>query len=883
MQQIYWYWLRGLGITISSLPIFWSNYSLAQITPDTTLPSNSNVRQEGNTTIIEAGTKAGSNLFHSFQEFSVLTGGTAFFNNPTDVQNIISRVTGGSVSNIDGLIRANGTANLFLINPHGIIFGQNARLDIGGSFVGSTANSLKFADGFDFSATAPQTTPLLTINTPIGLQFAGNSGDIRVQGISGLRSSDEGLGLRVPSGKTLALVGGNVTIEGAFLNAPGGRIELGSVTGVNQVNLNQTNQGWTLNYQNANNLGNIQISRSFVDIAIERDSSIQSQQERGAISIQASQLDVKGTSVVRASTFTSAPSGNISINVQRLIIQEGASVITQVSGTGLGGNLTINASESVQLIGTDPDFPFPTFLSTETDGAAKAGSLTINTPVLLLQDYALISAATFDTEDAGDLTINTDELLIQNGAAVDTGTFGAGKGGNLNITANKIQVIGRDANGRRSTINASAETGSTGDAGDLNINTSELLIRDGAQVATATFGAGKGGNLTVKADTVQLFGNPTVGVRGSSFLSTQAAEGSAKDAGDMTISTDELLVRDGAQVNTVTFGAGKGGNLTIKADTVQLIGQSPIGRPSGISTSAEFSASGTAGNLTMNTRELLIQDKAGVFVRSQGTGNAGNLTLDASFVRLNNGTLTADTRSVNTDPNQPQATITLRVKDLILLRRNSNITANATGENVIGGDINIDTKFLAAAENSDITATSDDFRGGRVRIKAMGIFGTQSRNESTSESDITARGKTPELSGTIELNTIDVDLSRGLVELPTNLVDASQQIAQSCIPRRGESNSFVVTGRGGMPLSPSEPLRQRAVVTQWVTLDEGIENETHTQAKPTLAEKQQPIIEAQGWVIDERGDVQLVAQVPNEMKIQKSGVRSQNKFCPAGS
>jgi filamentous hemagglutinin family protein len=874
MQQIYW--LQGLGITISSVTVFWSNYSLAQITPDTTLSNNSNVTRDGNISIIEGGTQAGSNLFHSFQEFSVLTGDAAFFNNATNVQNIISRVTGGSVSNIDGLIRANSTANLFLINPNGVIFGQNARLDIGGSFVGSTANSLKFADGFNFSATAPQTTPLLTINVPIGLQFGENPGNIHVQGIGGRASSEEGLGLRVLSGKTLALVGGNVTIEGAFLNAPGGRIELGSVTGINQVNLNQTNQGWTLNYQNASNFRNIQIFRSFVNITPEENSNIQSQQESSAISFRGSQLNLE-TSVIRANTFTSAPGGNVSINVQRLIMRGGSSVVTQVFDTGSGGDLTINASEFVQLIGPAVEFPFDTFLSTETYGSGKAGSLTINTPVLLLQNRVLVSAAAEkgSTGNAGDLTINTGELLIRDGGIVNNGTFGTGKGGNLTVTANKIQVIGRTANGRRSAIGASAEAGSTGDAGDLNINTGELLIQNGAQVATATFGAGKGGNLTVKADTVQVFGNPTVGVRGSSFLSTQATESSTGDAGDMTISTGELLVRDGAQVNTITSGAGKGGNLTIKADTVQLSGQSPIGRASSISTSAEFSSSGTAGNLTMNTRELLIEDRAGVFVRSQGTGNAGNLTLNASIVRLDNGTLTADTRSVNTDPNQPQATINLRVKDLILLRRHSNITANATGENVIGGDVNIDTKFLAAAENSDITATSDDFRGGRVRIKAIGIFGTQSRNERTSESDITARGKTPELSGTIELNTPDVDPSRGLVELPVNLVDASQQIAQGCTPRRGQSNSFVVTGRTGMPLSPSEPLRQRAVITQWVTLDEGIKNETDAQAKPTLTENQQPIIEAQGWVVNKRGDVQFVAQVPNEMRIQ-------NRFCTAG-
>ena len=180
----------GLSFTATS--------AMGQITPDGSLPTN--VEQQGNVTEITGGGRAGNNLFHSFQDFSVPTGNEAFFNNAMDIANILSRVTGGNISSIDGLIRANGTANLFLLNPAGIIFGNNARLNIGGSFLGSTGEGLLFEDGTEFSA-VDSSAPVLTINAPIGLNLRDPTGTIANTG-----------NLNVD--RDLTLAAGNLNLQG---------------------------------------------------------------------------------------------------------------------------------------------------------------------------------------------------------------------------------------------------------------------------------------------------------------------------------------------------------------------------------------------------------------------------------------------------------------------------------------------------------------------------------------------------------------------------------------------------------------------------------------------------------------------------------------------
>jgi filamentous hemagglutinin family protein len=188
---------------------------------DVTTPDGSNFD-------INGGDKAGGNLFHSFGNFSVPNGGSANFLNSPDIVNIINRVTGGKISDIQGLISAQGGANLFLINPAGIVFGANASLNIGGSFLGSTADSLLFDDGTEFSATNP-TKPLLTVNAPIGLNLRDNPGDITLNNST----------VEINAGKNVSLVGGNIALDNSELSLSGGRIELGGLSAAGTITFNQ--------------------------------------------------------------------------------------------------------------------------------------------------------------------------------------------------------------------------------------------------------------------------------------------------------------------------------------------------------------------------------------------------------------------------------------------------------------------------------------------------------------------------------------------------------------------------------------------------------------------------------------------------------------------
>jgi filamentous hemagglutinin family protein len=459
--------LMRIGIFAFACLHFSSRIANAQVTADDTV--NTQVTQTDNVAEITGGETRGDNLFHSFQEFSVGAGETASFLNSNDIANIFSRVTGGDISNIDGLIQASGSANLFLINPAGITFGEGASLNIGGSFYGSSADSILFKDG-EFSATDLENPPVLTINAPIGLGFRDNPQDI-VNQSRALDSTGQFIsGLQVLEGKNLALIGGDVRFDGGVITAPGGRVELGGLSatgtisfnddgsfsfpkGIARSNISLSNDAF-VNVSSKGggsirvNTNNLELSSgSFLNAGISVDSDSKDAQAGDIVIDATNAINLSQTSNIfnQAGANAVGNAGNIEINTNSLKLTDGSQITSGSFGQGNAGKVEIDATGTVTFQGRDRQdsqvFPSGVVNNVASKGIGNAGDVEINASNLELTDGAQVSAEQQGEGIAGNINIEAQDSIFLDNAVIQNTNAGTGLAGTIKLNApNEISI-----------------------------------------------------------------------------------------------------------------------------------------------------------------------------------------------------------------------------------------------------------------------------------------------------------------------------------------------------------------------------------------------------------------------------------------------------------
>ena len=735
-------------LLVSTVSLAFTYPVSAQVIPDNSLGSESSIVTPNVTVkdaiadLIEGGATRGNNLFHSFSEFNISEGGNVYFANPDGIANILTRVTGNNASKIFGTLgvlkdmlcpcgtasHIDGGANLFLLNPNGIVFGENAALDVNGSFMATTADSYLFDNGIKYSASNPDIPPLLTIDLPVGVQLGNNSGSITVQGAGHNLGLDpftftpirdnRPVGLEVETGNTLALLGGEIDLRGGNLTALQGRVELGSVGATETVGLNPTNDGFTVEYDQINNFSEINLTNA-ASIEVSGNGG-------GNINLLGENISVVENSAIIANTVGTNDGGQIGLTASesvKVIITEGefpGSILNQVElgATGDGGNLTIDAKD-LEITGR---------ISTSTFGAGNSGDLTVNAESIEIKKASqsiltgLYSTVAFPsaTGKGGNVTVESDRIVLEDGGQIASGTFGTGNSGDLSVNAESIEIKGITPQGDPSGLYSTVGFQATGRGGNLMVESDRIILEDGARIASGTFGAGNSGDLTVDAESIEIKGI-TPQSDPSGLYSTVGFQATGR-GGNLTVESDRIVLEDGGQITSGTFGTGNSGDLSVNAESIEIKGITPQGDPSGLYSTVGFQATGRGGNLMVESDRIILEDGARIASGTFGAGNSGDLTVNAESIEIKGITPQGD-------PSGLYSTVGFQATG-----RGGNLTVES--DRIVledGGLISTGTLGLGNSGDLTVNAESIKIRGNSSQGFHSGLFSSVAAPEATGE------------------------------------------------------------------------------------------------------------------------------------------------------
>ncbi len=678
------------------------------------------------------GQTRGNNLFHSFSDFNLNSSESATFSGAANINNIISRVTGGNASNIDGTISStiNG-ADFYFINPNGVVFGENATLNVSGSFYATTADYVTLGSDGRFDASQPGNS-VLTVSTPSAFGFV----DASIAPITVNRSQ-----LAVAEGETLALIGGDIHLsgieavfgnDGGTLRAASGRTELISLASVGEVDM--TDDPDVSSFQN---LGNISMDRGTY-INTRGDPG-------GTIYIRGGNLVIESSSLTSATTGDVDHAGigiDIAVrgDLEMRIVQTGYDATTEIVsssfGTGRAGDVRIRADRLIMrgennVSDTRPAGAY-TAIASRAFGSGDGGDITVDVHEVSLGTNSQIDTHSLGGGHAGDISLNSNSLEIVGiegpSSRISSSTFSPGNAGSLNINANNISIQGGTNNFVGISSQASSASGANATSGDINITTDQLTVRDGAQINADVFsGSGDAGDINVNANSIEISGINNRGFSAGLF-STTSGFNTRGNAGDINVTTNDLTLSQGGRIDNSAYSWGAAGNIDIVANNVQIYGAGIAGTSSGL-----FSISGwvatRGGNIDVAADRLELVDGGLISTQTVGIGNGGNINLDVD--RL----LVTGVDSVN------ELASEITASTVVFLYPNY-----ALGD---GGSININARDAEVSDQGRIsTASSSAGDGGTTTIDADTIMVSD-------KGIITATSTSTGQAGNLSLNTTD--------------------------------------------------------------------------------------------------------------------------------
>ncbi|NEP64078.1 filamentous hemagglutinin N-terminal domain-containing protein [Moorena sp. SIO3A5] len=534
-------------------------------------------------------------------------------------------------------------------------------------------------------------------------------------------------------------------------------------------------------------------------------------------------ISLKSAGINSLTSGNNGNAGDVIVQTGTLTLEE-AGIGSTTEGKGDAGNITVTAADSVVVTNNSG-----ISTNTQDNSSGNAGEITITAGSLLFENQSGLGSDTRNNSsgDAGKITITADSLVFreQSGIGTNTRNNSSGNAGEITITAGSLLLEGQE-NG----IGSETQNNSSGDAGIITITADSLVLREGSTIGTRTINdsTGDAGIIIINVDSISLENN-------SAILSTTETTG---EIGTITLNANSISLSDS--------------RITTAVEETAVVNSQPDPEP----------------NIIIRGSSLSLTNNAQVTASSSGQGNASDILVEADSIFLEESNISTETVSGD------GGNITLTLQDLLLLRNGSQITTSAGTEDQPGdgGDITINADLIVAflEENSDITANAFEGMGGNITLTAEGIFGFNFPDQLTNLSDIIASSERG-VDGDIQINILGVNPSHGLVELPTTVVDPSTLIAASCTDNvkvgsnSSKGDEFIITGRGGLPPSPLDPIISQTVIADWVTIDNSATENDQSQITPAAREEsarklpRRRIVEAQGWLIGPDGTVILTA------------------------